>query len=291
MSLTNIAARLYMDRPTSDLYHYTSLGSILKIIPERALHATDARFLTDSSEMRVIVENLKSAMTSVANPDDFTAGFHAQFRAWLDNRLSEPGNAVFVTCFTQNGNLLSQWRSYGDPGKGLSIGFDPEKLADTAYSQSFMVEKCIYESDRQKVVAAEVLSAIEQQARLAFPDSPARTFFQPIFDGVETDLLKIAVLFKDHAFSEENEWRLVSPVVSNYLTSPVKFREGRSLLTSYLSFELPSGHNRRVELKHVWIGPTPHPNAALVSVNEFFAKHGSSPRFGIGYCDIPYRTW
>jgi hypothetical protein len=291
MSLTTIAARLYMDRPTSDLYHYTSLGSILKIIPERTLHATDARFLTDASEMRVIVENLKFAMTSVANPDDFTSRLHAQLRAWLENRLSELGNAVFVACFTQNGNLLSQWRSYGDPGKGLSIGFDPDKLADTAYSQHFTVGQCIYEPKRQKQIAAEVLSAIETQARLMFPDSPARALFEPVFAAVETDLLKIAVLFKDQAFREEAEWRLVSPVISNYVVSDIKFREGRSLLTPYMNFELPTGHNRRVELKHVWIGPTPHPNAAIVAVNEFFAKHGSSPRFGVGYCDIPYRTW
>jgi hypothetical protein len=291
MNITNIAARLYIDRPASDLYHYTSLGSILKIVPEGKLHATDARFLTDASEMRVIVENLKFAMTSVTNPDDFTSRLHTQLRAWLESRLSELGNAVFVTCFTQDGNLLSQWRSYSDPGKGLSIGFDPDKLADTAYTQGFMVGQCIYDPKRQKQLAAEVLGVIENQARAKFHDSKARALFEPIFDSVETDLLKIAVLFKDYAFREEKEWRLVSPVISNYVVSPIKFREGRSLLTPYMSFELPTASDKRIDFKHVWIGPTPHPNAALVSVNEYFAKHGSSPRRGVSYCCIPYRTW
>jgi hypothetical protein len=55
------------------------------------------------------------------------------------------------------------------------------------------------------------------------------------------------VLFKDQAFREEDEWRLVSPVISNYLTAPIKFREGRSLLTPYINFDLPAGDNRRVE--------------------------------------------
>jgi hypothetical protein len=280
-----------MDRPTSDLYHYTSLGSILRIVPEGKLHATDARFLTDASEMRVIVENLKFAMTSVANPDDFTSRLHAQLRAWLENRLSELGNAVFVACFTQNGNLLSQWRSYSDPGKGLSIGFDPDKLANTAYSQQFMVGQCIYDPNRQREIATEILGTIEGQARIRFPDSRARAIFEPVFEAVETDLLRIAVLFKDRAFSEEAEWRLVSPVISNYVISPIEFREGRSMLTPYMNFELPAAPDRRVDFKHVWIGPTPHPNTAMVSLNEYFAKHGSSPRFGIGYCSIPYRTW
>jgi hypothetical protein len=154
-----------------------------------------------------------------------------------------------------------------------------------------MVGQCIYEPKRQKEIAAEVLSAIESQAKLMFPNSPARARFEPAFEAVEADLLKIAVLFKDNAFREEAEWRLVSPAISNYVVSSVKFREGRSMLTPYMSFVLPTAPDKRVDFKHVWIGPTPHPNAALVSVNEFFAKHGSSPRFGIGYCSIPYRTW
>jgi hypothetical protein len=161
-AVTNIAARLYIDRPTSPLYHYTSLGAILNIIPNRTLYATDARFLTDSSEMRVMVRNLRNAMSSSAGPDAFTLWLHSQFRAWLDKRLSELGDAVFVACFTQNGNLLSQWRSYVDPGKGLSIGFEPDTLAEKAYSRSFMVGKCIYDSKKQKAIALEVLSAIEQ---------------------------------------------------------------------------------------------------------------------------------
>src|ERR1700722_1051545 len=152
-SLTSLAVRLYIDRPTSNLYHYTSLGSILKIVPTSLLHATDARFLTDASEMRVIVENLKFAMSNVTDPDDFTARVHAELRAWLENRLSELGHAVFVACFTQNGNLLSQWRSYCDPGKGLSIGFNPDKLASTAQAQGFTVGKCIYNPKRQKEIA------------------------------------------------------------------------------------------------------------------------------------------
>lgn len=291
MSLTTIAARLYIDRPENFLYHYTSLGSILKIVPNRELYATDARFLTDASEMRVIVENLKFAMSNVANPNAFTTNLHVQLRTWLENRLSELGHALFVTCFTQYGNLLSQWRSYSDPGKGLSIGFHPDKLQNTAHSQGFMVGQCIYDPKRQMEIAVEILSAIERQANLMFPGSPAIAFFEPVFAEVEADLLKIAVLFKDNAFREEAEWRLVSPVISNYVVSPIKFREGRSLLTPYMSFELPTATDRRVDFQHVWIGPTPHPNAALVAVNEYFAKHGSSPRLGVSYCSIPYRTW
>lgn len=35
---------------------------------------------------------------------------------------------TLVSCFSQQGDLLSQWRGYGDDGKGISIGFNYNKL-------------------------------------------------------------------------------------------------------------------------------------------------------------------
>jgi hypothetical protein len=31
---------------------------------------------------------------------------------------------MFLTCFSENGDLLSQWRAYGNNGDGVAIGFD-----------------------------------------------------------------------------------------------------------------------------------------------------------------------
>ena len=34
----------------------------------------------------------------------------------------------YITCFSRNGDLLSQWRAYGDDGRGVSIGFNSKLL-------------------------------------------------------------------------------------------------------------------------------------------------------------------
>jgi hypothetical protein len=36
---------------------------------------------------------------------------------------------VYITCFCEDGDLLSQWRGYADPG-GYAIGFDAAELEE-----------------------------------------------------------------------------------------------------------------------------------------------------------------
>jgi len=38
-------------------------------------------------------------------------------------RLGAP--AAYIACFSEKGDLLSQWRAYADDGEGVAIGFDP----------------------------------------------------------------------------------------------------------------------------------------------------------------------
>jgi hypothetical protein len=284
-NVTAIAARLYMDRPSGSLFHYTSLRGFLGIITEGELQITDARYLNDASEMRVFVERIKSAMSIDTEFDEFTDDFHKEFGAWLDFRISDHGHSIFVACFTGNGNLLSQWRSYGDPGKNLSIGFNPDALQSAAHSQGYILGRCIYDATEQSKIAKEVLAAIKREA-----GSSKNVELKNVFTRAETNLLKIAILFKDQGFREEEEWRLVSPPVDNYVNFPIQFREGRTMLTPFMKFVLPSRHDSRIDIEQAFVGPTPHINAAMSATLEFLSKLGVSPRRGLCYCQIPYRN-
>jgi hypothetical protein len=48
----------------------------------------------------------------------------------LDEAIRHLGSSanVFVFCLSVRGDLLSQWRAYGEPGNGYSIGFDAPAL-------------------------------------------------------------------------------------------------------------------------------------------------------------------
>lgn len=36
----------------------------------------------------------------------------------------------YICCFSENGDILSQWRAYADDGKGLAIGFNVKKIEE-----------------------------------------------------------------------------------------------------------------------------------------------------------------
>jgi hypothetical protein len=290
-----IANELYADKPTDLLYHYTSLGGLMGIVKERALHATEVHYVSDASEVRLIAHLLRSAAGVLTNYDEFGRHLFGQLLDWVDNRVTELGHALFVGCFTAKGNLLSQWRSYSEPGRGISVGFDPNKLARAAADQSWQVGKCVYDAARQRSLAASMLASIAELARERFDSIRGLTpnAAQQYFVSIEADILRIAVLFKHHAFGEEHEWRVVSPITSDFVaTEGIGFREGRSMLVPYRKFALLSARdNPKSYLEHVWMGPTPHVLASISAINNYLSRESALPVRGVSYCGIPYRSW
>ena len=95
-------------------------------------------------------------------------------------------------------------------------------------------------------------------------------------------MLRIAVLLKHAAFHEEEEWRVVSRVMTNYVTEPIQYREGSSMLIPYVEFGLPESPDRRVDLEHVVLGPTPNQNISMNSLSRYLSKNGiEAPAAGI----------
>ncbi len=295
MKLSELADQLYRERPTQILYHYTSLSGLLGIVASKLLHATEVHFFSDASEMMHTASLLQLAIAQRPVTDNFATRLFDQFQQWFGGRLAA-GNILCAACFSADGNLLSQWRSYCEPAKGVSLGFSPDKLLTSAEQQSFTVGRCVYELATQTALAAQILAAVELRARekgevtdpsKRHPDNS----FHDVFEELEPDLLRIAALLKNPTFREENEWRAVSPIITNYVTSPIRYREGSSMLIPYVDFALPSAVDRRLDIERVYLGPTSHQNNSMTSVGWHLSQQGASPRSGLVNCQIPYRSW
>ncbi len=121
INLSALVTRLYADRPTQPLFHYTSLDGMRSIVEQRALWATEIRYLNDAKELAHLGELLRieaGIYLEHADISDSSAEVLRQFRDWLAFRF-EDGPLLFVACFTEAGNLLSQWRGYCSHGKGV----------------------------------------------------------------------------------------------------------------------------------------------------------------------------
>lgn len=282
---------LYADIPRSTLYHYTTFTGLLGIVRSRALWASDVRYMNDSAELRHTADLINVEVREQINGGHAHANLLSQFADWVTHRITS-GYMLFGASFRSHGNLLSQWRGYSLPGKGVSLGFCPESICECAAKQGFMIGKCMYEPHRQRALIRQVLEAVERLALeraegVEAAGERAKKYHQA-FAGIEPDLLRIAAILKHPSFREEKEWRIVSPVIANTAEAPILFREGHAMLVPYIEFVL-SLNGRPPVLDHLYLGPTANVHISMNSLKMFLEQNGIVPRRGIDYCQIPFR--
>lgn len=284
-----LSRELYADTPVGTLYHYTTLSGLLGIVRSRALWASDVRYMNDSAELRHTADLIQTEVReriAGGHPDPLLL---SRFADWVAYRITN-GHLLFGASFRAYGNLLSQWRGYSSPGKGVSLGFCPKFIRRCADRQQFLIGKCIYEPSRQQALIAQVVDAMEEMTALRpGGEHPADTDrrLHEVFASMETDLLRIAAILKHPSFREEKEWRIVSPVM-DHTDAPICFREGHNMLVPYIEFDLSLDGQPPV-MDHLYLGPTTNINISMNSLQMFLRQNGIVPARGIDYCDIPFR--
>ncbi|ARU57786.1 hypothetical protein OLMES_3765 [Oleiphilus messinensis] len=287
--IKEITNQLYSHTPSERLYHYTSFSGLRGIVESNAIWASDIRYMNDSAELRHTSDLIRQEVNRRIVEDGSKTVLLNQFVDWVARRITN-GHILFGASFRSNGNLLSQWRGYSALGKGVSVGFSPEHIVQSAQRQQFQVGRCIYDEDEQRELISKVIIAVEALARDNLNvQSATDECFANLFNRIESDLLRIAAILKHPSFQEEEEWRIVSPVVTDYLNSPVRFREGVSMLVPYIEFNLMRLDTRRIAIDHIYLGPTPNIDLSMNSLEMYLSSQGAQPASGIHYCQIPYR--
>src|SRR5262249_51767829 len=123
-----------------------------------------------------------------------------QFRGWVENRLKE-GPLLFLGCFTEQGNLLSQWRGYCRTGNGVSLGFDAGALVATLTKNKYRIGKVIYAKDKKEEIVHRTVDKIVATATRQGEDSsrPTAQSYYRTFAAMEEEILAIAALMKAYS--------------------------------------------------------------------------------------------
>src|SRR5258706_2326348 len=113
-----------------DLFHYTDASGLLGILRSCSLWTTHCQSLNDSSEMHYAIKQACDLLDCLVKKGPEEKGrFLLGARDLLDKAFEGEGLAPYIVSFCDLGNLLSQWREYGDRGSGFSIGFDFKRLS------------------------------------------------------------------------------------------------------------------------------------------------------------------
>ncbi len=188
------------------LYYYGSLATLSSMLSTRQIWLSDIRKSNDSDEIAYGVRQIKHRLDAVLSslsdgrrqlviPSDFLKdnGFAApltqdEFQT-LGGELSTALREIyshmdakrdslyahfgkrrcFALCFTGNGDVLSQWRGYGDNARGVAVGFDKASVlqyvranTDTAIPGVKLLFRPVYYRENDNALHSYVKSDLRQ---------------------------------------------------------------------------------------------------------------------------------
>jgi hypothetical protein len=232
------------------IYHYSDSSTLIKILESKVLWLSDILKMNDPGEYTEGFEIVKSV---------FNQKFPKHLD-WLERKhfLGADKKSLLLSCsFSKHKDDLGQWRAYGDDGKGVAIGFDPEIIKESNTIEMPMglvrgIEKrssvlfydVIYNQESLKSQTEKILGEFSYQSNMSFQNS-----FNSDDYILALNLSRLACLYKTNFYIRESEVRCMAEVNKNidvhtepnlkkHLAFDVKFRSGKYGITPYAELNL-----------------------------------------------------
>jgi hypothetical protein len=282
------------------LYHYTSIDGLIGIIRDRKFWASDIQYLNDKDEFKRTIELLQ------LRTRELFKDLKGTNRDWkrTTEKLYAPSDIlekydIFVTSFTAEGDLLSQWRGYCS-SYGFSLGCQLLELREQPKTNlnNFILLPCFYDSKDHKYFIEKVIQTLSEALLTYFKKDPDLNNqnlvaeFHQIYEEYKQQVIIIASILKSSSFSEEKEWRLFCVRKRKQNTEDIKFRNGNSMIIPYIEYEFKMD-NSLLPIAEIIVGPTPHPDLSKKSIERLLTSY----KYGYGLQDqvknskIPFRNW
>lgn len=233
----------------SIIYHYCSVGAFQKIIETSTIWLTHARQTNDANEGVRYINHLQSIVNSISYINDEEKSIAHTILQIHKDRIEFP----YIGCFSTKADLLSQWRAYGDDGKGIAIGFEVGKIPHfdllkhkhgDCIKFPIILDEINYDDINNE---DEFLEKIIQSCLLIYRNTKNKN--QAVDAGVH-GLNLLSVFSKNKGFEEEQEVRIAYfpcyfDLLANLNQLPIKninkmdlkFRTNKNNLISYFEFK------------------------------------------------------
>ena len=130
---TNLGGRALFDQwqalhtsPPATLYHYTTAQGLLSMMKSGHMWATESRYMNDPREFlhgADIMLQVMNRLVKRKNPPQALRDVKAQIARHIEEKFQNV--RIFCASFCSAGDLLSQWRGYGDSGGGYGVASAP----------------------------------------------------------------------------------------------------------------------------------------------------------------------
>jgi hypothetical protein len=281
------------------LYHYTSINGLLGIIESKSIWAANVLYLNDASELNYSLELLKDEIhkfiNGISNALSHKHIFFDRILQDIPEWITSQRFAFFVSSFSEEGDLLSQWRGYCPGGIGFSLGFQSNRISEWCSKQrNCTLKPCIYDENKQRkelrILIDKLVIRYEKEMTNYQQGLGADKEIELAVDFL-LGFIKIAPTFKHPKFKEENEWRIIKDIFLRSQDEPIliKYRKGNSMVVPYIEIPLPSTGEIPF-INKVIVGPTRDPILSKASIEMLLKSH--NVKFDkVEYSTIPYRNW
>ena len=241
------------------LYHYTSTEGLIGIIKTRKMWASHVRFLNDPSELDYGTALVRRVVGALLRSSSDSRQTHVLSEIQAPVAAFEGHIDTYVLCFCAGGDILSQWRAYGERGGGYALGFKTKRVkARAKKGAQFDLCKVEYREARQvERIKGLVERGLNMLGTLG-DDAPA---MRKIIAVLRQLLAMYCVVFKSPAFREEREWRGV--FTTRMAPSASQFRSSNGRLVPYVELAFSSDADPLTSLSPLSViryGPTLQPD-------------------------------
>ena len=278
------------DMPPERLWHYTSGSGAKGIFLTRTLWAGHLGYMNDTSEVghalkvsREVADQLMQELPDYAAP-------LARWTRYVKDIGPNPAPNIFAVSFSEERDLLSQWRGYANgPGGPFCIGFPSgmlERRVVTDTGRPWTLRKCLYVREEQAaLIAAKIRRGLDLATQMTvLPKDMDREEYawHQIFGAV----FGVAPLCKHPDFAEEREWRLLFGPTGVRQVPSVHFIERCHTLAPYIEFPLTDDNAALDGIE--WVaGPGPQQDRAN-TVLGMVAQLASIKRYTGAPSHTPY---
>lgn len=260
--------RVFKPKMNQLLYHYCNADTFHSICTNKTLRFSDIFSSNDSMEFHWGYKIWEKAANKI---------YEKVSHEFLDKVDEIVGGSklmsnYLISCFSLEGDVLSQWRGYANDGSGYCIGFDANHLLGLPARPLDV----LYDENKQIDEVCEILLKIYENER----DLQESDKYGVEFLEFCTLLGANLTAFKNTAFKEENEVRLTHLIYfeksNNFLKATdsngvyfnneiegneIKFRMVSGIPVPYIDYNFinPIGEH---PIKEVLLGPK---NSSLIS--------------------------
>ena len=268
-------------QPPYAIYHYTDTKGLKGVLESGQLRACDVAYLDASREIAyaygLVREQLRKRWRS---NDQLVSDFCVQAEIALDPRRWTRN--LFVACFCENGDALTQWRTHGTDG-AYAIGLRTGALDPVGVRlQRAELRRVVYAADRQNALVQRMLDRAVNIVRSAhsLPEEERAGVIAVVVEHLADHFIELVACFKRPHLQEELEWRLVialDPIYAGERTWQVQFAARDGQLVPYVDLDVSSrGGPAASPVAEVVCGPVDRSDLAARSIQLLLKSRGNA---------------